>query len=68
MSRTKEMKALRQRLESQGFDVAVARNGHYRVVAPDGRKCQIASTPRENRGVLNAITRLKRIGYDPSLN
>ena len=68
MARSSEMKALCKRLTAQGFDVAIARNGHYKVVAPDGRKCQIAATPRENRGVLNAITRLKRIGYDPALN
>lgn len=68
MPRTKEMKDLRKRLESQGFAVEIAKNGHYKVVAPDGQKCQIAATPRENRGVLNAITRLKRIGFKPHLN
>lgn len=59
------MKDLLGRLTKQGFSVEVANNGHYRVTAPCGRqKAQISSTPRDRRTVLNAITRLKRIGFD----
>lgn len=65
MPRNSEMKDLRQRLVDQGFQIRVVKNGHWQVVAPDGRKCQIASTPKYSTGVLNAITRLKRIGYCP---
>lgn len=67
MARTTDIKELRAHLEKQGFHVEVAKNGHYRVIAPDGRKIQIAATPRYPRAVLNAITRLKRIGYNPAL-
>lgn len=67
MPRTTEMKRLREQLVAQGFSVEMCRSGHYRVVAPDGRKCCIAATPRYSRGVLNAVTRLKRIGYHPDL-
>lgn len=64
MARTQDMKALRQRLLDQGFAVERTRNGHYKVIAPDGRKVQIAHSPTCNRSVLNAVTRLKRIGFD----
>jgi biotin operon repressor len=64
MAQNKEMKRLRERLEAQGFAVERVPNGHYRVTAPSGAKTQIAATPRSGRGVLNMVTRLKRIGYD----
>lgn len=65
MGYNKEISALCKSLTEQGFEVEVARNGHYRVLAPDGQKCQIPRTPSRNTSVLNAITRLKRIGYLP---
>lgn len=65
MSKASDMKRLRAALIAQGFTVEQARNGHYRVIAPTGGKCQIAATPGSNRAVLNAVTRLKRIGFDP---
>lgn len=65
MARTSDMKVLRQHLVDQGFEVTVAKSGHWWVIAPSGKKCQIASTPRNNRAVLNAITRLKRLGFQP---
>lgn len=65
MARTSEMKDLRRQLVEQGFHVCQMKSGHWQVIAPDGQKCQIASTPRQHRGVLNAVTRLKRIGFCP---
>lgn len=60
-----EIKELRKQLRQQGFDVAPARNGHWQVVAPNGRKCQIPSTPKGGRTLLNVVTRLRRIGFRP---
>lgn len=63
-----EVRKIIKSLEAQGFDVCKVKSGHWKVTAPDhlgGQKCQIAATPREYRGVLNIITRLKRIGYVP---
>ncbi len=66
MSNKKELIPLLRKLREQGFDVDIARGStHYRVVAPDGRKCNIAYTPRSTRGLKNIVTRLKRIGYRP---
>lgn len=68
MARTNEIRDLIRSLESQVFTVEMAKSGHWKVSAPahlGGKKCQIAATPRQQRGVLNAITRLKRIGYEP---
>jgi predicted RNA binding protein YcfA (HicA-like mRNA interferase family) len=66
MSKGRDMQELRARLNAQGFTVERVRNGHYKVTAPTGRKAQIAATPGNNRAVLNAITRLKRIGFQPT--
>jgi hypothetical protein len=57
------MRRLRAALIAQGFTVEMAKSGHYRVIAPSGAKCQIPATPRHNRAVLNAVTRLRRIGF-----
>lgn len=65
MAYRSEMRDLCRDLEKQGFTVEHAKSGHYRVIAPSGRKCQIAATPSEYRGVLNAVTRLKRLGFKP---
>jgi hypothetical protein len=66
MSRTKEIRDLLSRLRKQGFLVARVQNGHWSVINPDtGQSCQIPHSPRQSRGVLNATTRLKRIGFDP---
>lgn len=63
MAGKKEMKELRDRLVAQGFKVERARNGHYKVTAPNGRKVQICGTPSDWRGVLNTETQLARMGY-----
>ena len=66
MPRNRETADLCQRLQEQGFRVQKAKNGHWKVQNPEtGQKCQIAATPRYSRGVLNMVTRLKRIGYRP---
>jgi hypothetical protein len=58
-----DMSRLIRELEKQGAKVSRARNGHLCVVNPcNGRKCQIAATPSDVRGMHNAITRLRRIG------
>jgi hypothetical protein len=65
-NRKSDMKKVRDSLAEQGFAVELVNNGHWKVTSPDGqRTCQIAATPRESRAILNAITRLKRIGYVP---
>jgi len=62
-----DMKCLRAALTAQGFTVEQARNGHWRVTTPDGTaRMQMASTPSDRRGILNTISRLKRIGYVPA--
>jgi len=66
MASTHDVKALRQALEAQGFTVEKARNGHWRVTAPNGRaRMQMAASPSDRRGLLNTVSRLKRIGYVP---
>lgn len=63
---TQEMKALRKQLMAQGFDVYVVKNGHWQVVAPDGRKCQIAHSPSDYRAIKNIRSRLKKaLGFVP---
>jgi hypothetical protein len=66
MARMTDMRALREALAAQGFTVERARNGHYRVIAPTGAKCQIAATPSDWRGIRNTVSRLKRLGFDPA--
>lgn len=56
---TKELLAA---LEAEGAVIERARNGHFRVIHPSGRRCQIAFTPRP-RTVLNAVARLRQIGF-----
>lgn len=63
MGSKKDISEIRKHLLAQGWEVTVARNGHYKCVAPDGRKCQIPKTPRNNTTILNTVTRLRRIGY-----
>ncbi len=66
MASKADMKALREALEAQGFTVERARNGHWRVTAPNGRaRMQMAYSPSDHRGILNTVSRLKRIGYVP---
>ena len=66
MASKKDMKALTEALRAQGFEVERARNGHWRVTAPTGARMQMAATPSDHRGILNTVTRLKRIGYVPT--
>jgi hypothetical protein len=66
MPRTQEIKALCAQLEAQGFLIEPTKNGHWKVTNPQtGQKLQISKTPGIRRTVLNAKTRLKRIGFDP---
>lgn len=61
-----EVADLVKALQRQGFKTEYVPNGHIKVTAPDGRKCQIAGTPKDKRNILNAKSRLKRrVGFDP---
>jgi predicted RNA binding protein YcfA (HicA-like mRNA interferase family) len=62
----KEVQQLIRRLKDQGFVVRVARNGHYRVTAPDGRQVTVPSSPSGgNRSLANARAGLRRwLGAD----
>lgn len=59
------MKPIIAALREQGFTCVIVTNGHWKVTSPDGRSCQIPATPRQGTTVLNAVTRLKRIGFVP---
>ena len=65
MASNKDVTVLRKRLVAQGFEVERARNGHWRVTAPDGRKAQFPYSPSDHRSMLNVKARLRRIGYLP---
>ena len=66
MAGKQDMERLRKALLTQGFTVERARNGHWKVVAPSGAKMQMAYSPSDHRGVLNTISRLKKMGYRPA--
>lgn len=61
----KETNDLCEALRKQGFTVEIVKNGHYKATAPDGQSCQFARSPSRATSVRNAVTRLKRIGYEP---
>lgn len=70
---SKAIQELIVNLREQGFTVTLAKNGHYTVDCPSNvttppgqrRRIQIPATPSIERTVLNTITRLKRMGYNP---
>ncbi len=59
----KDIKKLVMACDEQGFTVTYRSSGHPVVSHPDGRHItDLASTPSERRGWLNALAKLKRAG------
>ncbi len=63
MSRRKDVERVVRAARTQGFLVDRAGTGHWRVRTGAGTFITtLASTPSDQRGVLNALARLKRAG------
>jgi hypothetical protein len=56
------MDAVLRRARKAGSTVERAGNGHWKVTSPTGGCVQVAFSPGCSRGVLNAVTRLRRVG------
>jgi hypothetical protein len=66
MGKTRDINQLIRVLRDQGARVERARCGHWKVTnTSTGRTAQIPATPKNDRAVLNAVTRLRRIGLLP---
>lgn len=51
-------------VEAQGAIVTMTKSGHWLIRNPaTGRSIHLAATTRSFRNVLNAVTRLRRIGF-----
>ena len=66
MPKSREVKQLIAALRKQGAVVEMARCGHWKVTNPKtGRTIQISASPRNERAILNSVTRLRKIGLLP---
>lgn len=61
----KDMRQLVKKLEKQGFEVAMSKNGHYVVRRNGARVATMPGTPSDWRSMANTIAVLKRAGYRP---
>lgn len=52
-------------LEQQGFEVAVARNGHWKVFSNGRTVMCMPATPSDPRSLKNQISDLKKHGFVP---
>lgn len=58
------MQEIIRALEKEGAIVTRGRGGHYKIRHPETRRSvNIPSTPCDGRSVLNAVARLRRIGF-----
>lgn len=65
MASKKDFKQLRERLRKAGYTVELAKNGHWNVKRPDGKRIQICSTPSDHRSFPNTVQNLRTyLGYD----
>ena len=80
-SLSKEQQLLFLDLEREGYDVVLANSGHFKIRMTRERKdalrqkgfdvdaapCQVVmhATASDHRAMRNALTILRRIGYDP---
>lgn len=65
MSGKRETERLVRDLRAQGFTVELTGGNHWKVWKPGEEGCAFMSyTPSDHRSVKNAITKLRRIGYD----
>lgn len=63
MSKRRDMQEIIRALEKEGAIVTRGRGGHYKVRNPETRRSvNIPSTPCDGRSVLNAVSRLRKIG------
>lgn len=60
MSANADQRKRMRDLEREGFEVTLSRNGHYRIVAPNGAVTYTPSTPSDRRGHLNLAAWVKR--------
>jgi len=59
-----EIRLLIRCVEAQGAVVTMTKSGHWLVRNPaTGRSIHLAATTRSFRNALNAVTRLRRIGF-----
>lgn len=65
MSLVKEVSQLIRRCRSQGFIyLGIDGAGHHRLLTPAGAEVSIPSTPKSYSGLMTAVVRLKRHGYE----
>lgn len=61
----KDLRKLLKKLRKQGFETEkVRRNGHIRVISPEGEAIYHGSTASDHRSHKNFIAQLRRIGAD----
>jgi hypothetical protein len=60
----KEISKLADALDRAGFEVRVRKSNHAQVFDPDGEFVTgLGSTPSENRGWNNVLSRIRRAGW-----
>lgn len=52
-------------LKRMGFSHTRGRNNHHKFVSPGGDIVVVSGSTGDKRSVKNAISHLRRIGYDP---
>lgn len=67
MAKTRELNQLIEQATKQGFTFSYQPSGHWKAVSPDGKVISLASSPRSMRGVKEARSRLKRLGFKPTV-
>lgn len=60
MSASSDQRKRMRDLERSGFEVSMTRNGHYRIVAPNGEIHFTATTPSDHRGIKNLMAWVRR--------
>jgi hypothetical protein len=65
MSLKKDLKAILDAAERQGWRVELQRSGHYKLYAPDGKNIvTTGSTPSKPSALRNLIGLMRRYGFE----
>ena len=62
--RNHDLSQLVNEAREQGFDVGRTAKNHIKFVAPTGKICVTSGTPSDHRAVMNARSKLRRLGFN----
>ncbi len=66
MTSQKDINQVLQDAKNQGFTIGdIDGGGHRTVISPNGERTTVATTPKNNRSIMNDVGKLVRLGFVP---